>query len=379
MAAPIKLLALSPMPEEGAGCRFRIAQFIPYLQTHGFDVTLRTLFTPEFFRLVYQPGRYVRKTTGFARLSLDHLLSLRDISQYDVVFMYREIFPIGPALVERFLAAGNRPPIVFDFDDAIFLPNVSDANRLIRVLKMPGKVGSIIQRSAHVVAGNEFLASYARHYNDVVTVIPTSVDTTKFVPRSPGASDRRGGALVIGWIGSPTTATYIAGLDRALRRVRERHSFRLRVSGASSSVTMKGIDVENVPWTLDDEVRLFNTCDIGVYPLADDEWSRGKCGFKAIQFMACGVPVVASAVGVNREIIQDGVNGFLAATETEWVEKIQRLIDDPELRQRMAEAGRQTIERSYSLQVHAPKLALTLRHVVERSRCRRLAAAATVP
>jgi len=379
VAAPIKLLALSPMPEEGAGCRFRIAQFIPYLQTHGCDVTLRTLFTPEFFRLVYQPGRYVRKTTGFARLSLDHLLSLRDISQYDVVFMYREIFPIGPALVERFLAAGNRPPIVFDFDDAIFLPNVSYANRLIRVLKMPGKVGSIIQRSAHVVAGNEFLASYARHYNDVVTVIPTSVDTTKFVPRSPGASDRRGGALVIGWIGSPTTATYIAGLDRALRRVRERHSFRLRVSGASSSVTMKGIDVENVPWTLDDEVRLFNTCDIGVYPLADDEWSRGKCGFKAIQFMACGVPVVASAVGVNREIIQDGVNGFLAATETEWVEKIQRLIDDPELRQRMAEAGRQTIERSYSLQVHAPKLALTLRHVVERSRCRRLAAAATVP
>ena len=201
------------MPEEGAGCRFRIAQFIPYLQTHGFDVTLRTLFTPEFFRLVYQPGRYVRKATGFARLSLDHLLSLRDISQYDVVFMYREIFPIGPALVERFLAAGNRPPIVFDFDDAIFLPNVSDANRLIRVLKMPGKVGSNIQRSAHDVAGNEFLASYARHYNDVVTVIPTSVDTTKFVPRSPGASDRRGGALVIGWIGSPTTATYIAGLD----------------------------------------------------------------------------------------------------------------------------------------------------------------------
>src|SRR5438067_4051935 len=285
---------------------------------------------------------------------------------YDVVFMYREIFPIGPALVERFLAAGNRPPIVFDFDDAIFLPNVSDANRLIRVLKMPGKVGSIIQRSAHVVAGNEFLASYARHYNDVVTVIPTSVDTTKFVPRSPGASDRRGGALVIGWIGTPTTATYIAGLDRALRRVRERHSFRLRVSGASSSVTMKGIDVENVPWTLDDEVRLFNTCDIGVYPLADDEWSRGKCGFKAIQFMACGVPVVASAVGVNRDIIQDGVNGFLAATEDEWVEKLERLLMDGELRRRLGAAGRRTIEERYALQKLAPIVAATLRGVVER-------------
>jgi glycosyltransferase involved in cell wall biosynthesis len=115
-------------------------------------------------------------------------------------------------------------------------------------------------------------------------------------------------------------------------------------------------------------VRLFNTCDVGVYPLADDEWSRGKCGFKAIEFMACGVPVVAAAVGVNREIVEDGVNGFLASTEDEWVEKLGRLLADPQLRRRFGEAGRRTIEERYSLRVHAPTLVATLRGVIERPR-----------
>jgi glycosyltransferase involved in cell wall biosynthesis len=130
---------------------------------------------------------------------------------------------------------------------------------------------------------------------------------------------------------------------------------------------MPGVEVENVPWTLDDEVRLFNSCDVGVYPLTDDEWSRGKCGFKAIEFMACGVPVVASAVGVNREIIQDGANGFLASTDEEWVAKLTRLLEDLELRRRIAAAGRQTIEQSFSLRVNAPRLATTLRNAAAGS------------
>ena len=128
-----------------------------------------------------------------------------------------------------------------------------------------------------------------------------------------------------------------------------RHPFTLRVSGAGRQVSFPGLDVEDLPWSLADEVRLFNTCDIGVYPLTDDDWSRGKCGFKAIQFMSCGVPVVAAAVGVNREIIEDGVNGFLASTATEWVEKLERLLTDPALRTSFAAAGRRTIEARYSI------------------------------
>jgi glycosyltransferase involved in cell wall biosynthesis len=367
VTAPIRVLALSPMPEEGAGCRFRIAQFIPYLRSVGIDVTLRSLFDADFFHLVYKPARYLRKASRFAVLSLQHVRSLRDARHFDAILIYRELFPIGPAIVERLLGGPNRPPIVFDFDDAIFLPNVSDANRPILPLKSPGKVATIIRHSDRVIAGNEYLAAYARRFSDAVTVIPTCVDTTRFVPPTDAVSNNGSGRSrdpIVGWIGSPTTASYIRGLAPLLQRVRAAHSFVLRVSGAGEPLDVPGVATEQPPWSLDGEVGLFNTCDVGVYPLADDEWSRGKCGFKAIEFMACGVPVVASAIGVNREIIDDGVNGFLAATEHDWIVKLGRLLSDHALRRRLGEAGRRTIEDRYSLRVHAPTLAATLREVV---------------
>jgi len=366
--APIRVLAFSPIPEEGAGCRFRIAQFVPFLRSAGIEVTLRSLFDTDFFRLVYRPGRYLYKALSFAGLSIKRLDSLRDASDFDVILIYREMFPIGPAIIERLLAMRGRPPVVFDFDDAIFLPSVSDANRFISALKAPGKVASIIRHSDQVIAGNEYLAAYARRFNDAVTVIPTCVDTTRFVPAA--ASSNNGGGPprepVVGWIGSPTTAPYVRGLTNVLQRVRQQHPFVLRISGAGESLEVPGVATEQPQWALGDEVRLFNTCDVGVYPLVDDEWSRGKCGFKAIEFMACGVPVVAAAVGVNREIVEDGVNGFLASTEDEWVEKLGRLLADRELRRRFGEAGRRTIEERYSLRVHAPALADILRRVADR-------------
>jgi glycosyltransferase involved in cell wall biosynthesis len=361
------VLALSPIPEEGAGCRFRIAQFIPYLESHGFEVTLSPLFTTQFFRLVYKPGRHLQKAAAFVGLSLKRLDSLRGFQRYDLIFIYREIFPIGPAVIEHLLTMPKHPPVVFDFDDAIFLPSVSEANQFLSALKFPGKVKSIVRHSDHVVAGNGYLAAYARRFNDAVTVIPTCVDTAKFVPRrigSAGDTDRAG-EPVVGWIGSPTTAAYIRGLKTVLKRVAARRRFVLRVSGAGEAIEMDGVNVENAPWSLDGEIGLFNGCDVGIYPLLDNEWSKGKCGFKAIEFMACGVPVVASAVGVNREIIQDGVNGFLASTDDEFADKLERLLADPALRQRFATAGRQTIVDRYSLDVHAPALAALLRQVAE--------------
>ena len=197
-------------------------------------------------------------------------------------------------------------------------------------------------------------------------MIPTSVDTDRFVPSQLGQSSGAARDPIVGWIGSPTTGGYIRRLSPVLQRLRKRHPFTLRVSGAGEPFQIPGVRVEHEPWALDREVQLFNTCDVGVYPLADDEWSKGKCGFKAIEFMACGVPVVAAAVGVNREIIEDGRNGFLAATEDEWVEKLGRLLSDPSLRQRFSEAGRRTIEERYSVRVNAPRLAATIRAVARR-------------
>lgn len=350
----IKILALSPIPEEGAGCRFRIAQYLPYLNDAGFDVTISPFYTREYFRLVYQPGRYLTKAAQFLALAAMRYLELLKVGQYDLIFLYREAIPLGPPFLE-WLLAKTGVPIVYDFDDAIFLPNVSEANRVISFLKQPSRVASILRHSRRVVVGNEFLADYARRHNSAVTVIPTSVDTNRFKPR-PDRSNLAS-KPVVGWIGSPTTFAYLEALADVLREVAITHPFTLKVSGAGRPVNFPGVDVEEVTWSMADEVTLFNSCDIGVYPLTDDDWSRGKCGFKAIQCMACGVPVVAAAVGVNREIIVDGVNSFLGSSHAEWVEKLGRLISDHELRGRMAVAGRRTIEERYSLRVTAPMLA----------------------
>lgn len=358
-ATRIKVLALSPIPEEGAGCRFRVAQYMPHLCSAGIDVTIRPFYTPEFFNIVYTPRNYLRKAVGFVLLALRRLRQLSEIRDYDVVWLYREAIPLGPPLVERAIA-GRGIPIVLDFDDAIFMGDVSEANRAIGFLKNPGRVAEVIAKSTTTVVGNEFLAGYARRFSRHVAVIPTVVDTDRFVPRADHGRVAPGGP-VVGWIGSPTTYHYVEEIAGLLRAAASRHAFTLIISGAGKPVQLDGVPARVAPWSLAQEVELFNSCDIGIYPLSDDDWSRGKCGFKAIQFMACGVPVVASAVGVNLEIIRDGENGFLASTPAEWAEKLERLLTDPALRARFAEAGRSTIETRYSLKVTAPLVERILR------------------
>ena len=375
------MLALSPVPEEGAGCRFRVAQYVPYLESAGVRVTLRPFFTTEFFRLVYQEGKYLQKASLFVRRALDRLRTLAERASYDIIFIYREAFPIGPALIETVLSRTPGVALIYDFDDAVYLPNTSDANRPIAWLKWPAKVPTILRHSDRVIAGNDYLAAYARRYNSAVTVIPTCVDTSTFVPRDAGGAARGAtlGVPVVGWIGTPTTAPYLLSLRSILQEVARAHPFVLRVCGAGADLQIPGVTVENLPWTLDGEVSLFNTCDIGVYPLFDDEWARGKCGFKAIQFMACAVPVVSAAVGVNRDIIDEGVSGFNAVTPGEWAEKLRRLIDDPGLRARMGTAGRRTIEERYSLAANAPALVGTVLDAAARARRRVQKTASVAP
>lgn len=365
IGSPLNVLALSPIPKEGAGCRFRVSQYLPYLTEQGINVNISSFYTPEFFRLVYRHGHYLRKSVTFLRLLAKRRNILAELDRYDVVLLYREAIPIGPPVIERAIARRGIP-IVYDFDDAIFLPNVSEANRAISFLKTTSRPSEIIGFSRQVMVGNEFLAQYARRFNANVSVVPTAVDTTRFAPRA--ATPRAAGPLVVGWIGSPTTFHYLESIAPLLQDVATRHPFVLKVSGAGKPVRFPGVSVQDVPWSLDQEVTLFNTCDVGVYPLADDDWARGKCGFKAIQFMACGVPTVAAAVGVNREIIRDGENGFLASTPEEWVSKLERLLTDAAVRERFARAGRETIEARYSTRVTAPLVAGIIRKAAEEGR-----------
>jgi glycosyltransferase involved in cell wall biosynthesis len=363
----VRALALSPVPYEGAGCRYRIAQYIPHLAGQGIDLEIAPFFDREFFELVYRPGRTARKTILFLRQAMGRLRTVLQHGRYHLVVIYREAMPVGPPIVEAMLAAA-KVPLVYDFDDAVFLSNTSDANRWIAALKNPQKTGAIIRKCDQVIAGNEFLAAYARRFNPSVHVIPTSIDVDLFVPRSDSRPASSSAPITIGWIGTPTTASFLTPLAPVLRALAAEQAFEFRVAGSTSALAFDGVPTRNLQWSLDGEVGLFNQCDIGVYPLPDDDWARGKCGFKAIQFMSCGVPVVASAVGVNREIVQDGVNGFLASTPDEWRDKLSALIGDANLRRRIGAAGRRTIQARYSLQVNGPRVAAVIGAALARTR-----------
>jgi len=254
-------------------------------------------------------------------------------------------------------------PFVFDFDDAVFIPYVSPSNGYLSYLKFPGKTRSICRMAAHVMAGNQYLADYAGKVNERVTIVPTTIDTEKYrvEPRAENA------VPVVGWSGSFSTAAHLATVKGALRKLAERERFRLRVIGAQD-FKIEGVEVEAMPWRAATELEDLRPFDVGIMPLPDDQWSRGKCGLKALQYMALGVPTVCSPVGVNSEIIHDGENGLLASTDEEWVEKLSRLLRSKEERARLGRAGRETVEARYSAAVQAPRVYDIFASVVRRAK-----------
>jgi glycosyltransferase involved in cell wall biosynthesis len=303
--------------------------------------------------VLYRPGHAWAKIghtlRGYARRTVGALARPRP----DVVFVYREAAPLAPAWFERL--ATWRTPLVFDFDDAIYLADASPANAWTRRLKGRGKVEALCRMSRHVTVGNVVLAQFASRHARAVTVLPSTIDTDVYrvAPRAANARP------VVGWTGSETTLPHLLAIGPALRRLRRCVDFELRVIGGPAAVD--GLDVCCLPWSAASEVDDLRPLDVGVMPLPDDEWSRGKCGMKALQYMALGTPAVVSPVGANADIVQDGVNGFHARTEDEWVDRLAKLLSDAKLRVRLGTAARATVERAYSAEVHVPRLAQVLK------------------
>jgi glycosyltransferase involved in cell wall biosynthesis len=359
--ADMRVLAVVPaIYDTSPGQRFRIEQWEPQLRKLGIEIRFEPFESAELHKLLYLPGNTTRKIRlilqGFCRRF--HLL--KEVRSFDAVYLFREAALLGPAIIERRIAAKGAP-LVFDFDDAIFVPYFSPANGFLSLLKLAGKTGGICRRSAHVLVGNEYLASYARRFNPNVTLVPTTIDTDRFTPsRKDG---RRPEVPVLGWTGSFSTMQHLATIGAPLQRLARRFPFRLRVI-TSGSFSIEGVDVELLQWKSASEVADLQPIDIGLMPLPEDRWSQGKCGCKALQYMALEIPTVCSPVGVNKEIIRDGVNGFLASSADDWEERLLRLLQSAELRLQLGRAGRQTVEHGYSLRVHAPRVADVFRSAV---------------
>lgn len=356
----MNVLVLAPYPAGIAPCqRYRFEQWWPFLEREGIHLELDGFMSRILYQLIHERGRVVAKAVCLARDYGRALLRSLGRRRYDAILLHREAAIVGPAWLER-LAARTGIPIVYDFDDAIYVPYVSPFNGYLSYFKFPSKTAAICRMARHVMVGNDLLRRWALEHNPRVTVVPSTINLDEYRPSGRYAVE---GEPVIGWTGSYSSVQYLDLLRPALTELARRRSFRFEVI-SSAPVELAHVPVQSRRWRAETEAADLAGFDIGVMPLPDESWARGKCALKALQYMALAIPTVVSPVGVNREVVRDGENGLHASSTQEWVEALERLLDDETLRRRLGQAGRRTVEDSFSAQVQAPRVARILESVV---------------
>jgi glycosyltransferase involved in cell wall biosynthesis len=336
-----------------AGQRFRIELWAQHLRERGIEVEFYPFANPALTEILYTPGQLARKA---ARMLACYAEQLRRVlaarGRPDAVYIYREAALIGPAFIES-LVKRWRVPIIYDIDEPLFVPYVSPSNGQLNRLKFFSKVHTLFEMSDHVLAVNRAIADYASRYARKVSVVPMAVDTERYAPAPHDGDDGAAASssaspALVGWVGTLTNQPNLELVAAPLRRLAETHPVTLRVI-ADEPVALDGVRVDFVKWSLDVEVASLRECQIGLVPVRQSEWGPWKFFFKLIQYMSLGMPVVASAIGSNLEIIEDGVNGFLARDEREWHDRLRTLLSDAELRRSMGRAARATARERFSL------------------------------
>ncbi len=351
----LRILFLTKYSSAGASSRYRVYQYLPYLEQAGYACQVSPLFDDDYLHNRYVLGR--GKPADFMAAFWRRLRALLSCRRFDLLVIEYELLPFFPPFIERLLQRLGIPYIV-DYDDALF--HQYDSHRRIVVRRMlGGKIAAVMRGARAVIAGNRYLADYAREAGARrVEMIPTVVDLDRYPVEATDSP-----TFTIGWIGSPATAGYLDDIAPALRDVCIDGDVRVRLVGAGD-VDLPGVPVEVLPWNEESEVACLQSFHVGIMPLPDTPWARGKCGLKLIQYMACGIPVVASPVGVNEELLCGGQTGISARDTADWIEALRALQRNPSRRKDLGQAGRRLVEQSYSLQARWPEYLSLIRSLL---------------
>lgn len=354
MGKTAKVLFIVPYPVRHAPSqRFRVELFEPYLQNVGIDYKIAPFMDAHTWKILYKNGSAIQKVWGIIKGYLKRIKTvLFDVHGYDYIFVHREGAPMGPPVFEWVVAKLWRKKMIYDFDDAIWIPNTSTENKLAAALKAFWKVKYLCKWSHAVLTGNDYLREYAQQYNNNVILMPTCVDMQR---QHNKVKEHNDGQVTIGWTGSHSTLPYLNEVMGVLQYAEQELNTRfVLIANKKPELPLK--NWQFIHWNEATEIDDLLKIDVGIMPLKDDKWSEGKCGFKLIQYLSLGIPAVASPVGVNKVIIENGVNGFLCSTPDEWKTAVKKLVEDLGFRQRSGLAGHKKMQEEYSTEANYKKL-----------------------
>lgn len=343
---PKILFIAAHRPDRSPSQRYRFEQYFNFLRDNGYECELSYIISEKDDAVFYGPGNILGKLFITFKSVLKRRNDIKKCNHVDIVFLQREAFMTGSVYFEKQFAR-SKAKLVFDFDDSIWQLDTSEANKKWEWLKSAKKTSEIISISDLIFAGNNYLADYAKQFNKNVKTIPTTIDTDFFKRKNEYKNNEK---ICIGWSGSHTTIKHFEEAVPFLKKIKEKYGDKVffKVMG-DELYHNKELNIKGIPWSSETERSILESFDIGIMPLPDDQWVKGKCGLKGLSYMAFEVPTIMSSVGVNTEIINDGINGFLAGTEEEWFNKLSQLIESVELRKQLGIQGRKTVEERYSV------------------------------
>jgi glycosyltransferase involved in cell wall biosynthesis len=342
-----KILVICPYPVGVAPSqRLKFEQYYPYFREAGFDIAVSPFISKALWNIIYKKGFFLKKVFYTTAGYMKRIRDLFRISNYDLIYIHLWVTPFGPAIFERLFRFFAKK-IVYDIDDLVYLGNVkSKSHPLVNFIKGRRKPIYLMQSANHVITCTPYLDEFVRKYNSNTTDISSTVDTNRYLPVNEYSNKKR---LTIGWSGSISTSKYFYLLADVLKTLKKEHDFRIFVIG-DKNIQIDGLEIIAVDWEEEKEICYLQQIDIGLYPLPFEEWVYGKSGLKAIQYMALGIPTVATAIGANFRVIENGISGFLVTDETEWKQALKKLLEDSELRRRIGTEGRKKVERIFSVQ-----------------------------